>query len=157
MGISGVFLKKEEEIDYPQIAEDIIQVLNDIGYSYYCEHRKGIIKDINREYDHFQINVWETENFEKQWLMYVYGKEDENLKPTFDWIEKGAELARVIIIEKFSECEDMLLRFAHGYFKTYPDDFFWDELDWYYTKADIDAIMAEPFDKNWCYKKPVRN
>lgn len=153
MGLSGIFLKRRQEIDYPQIMEDIIQILNDIGYIYYCEREKGTIESINYEYDCFRVNVWETENSEKQWLMYIYGKEDERLKPTFDWIRKGAELNRVIIIEDFSRCEDMLLRFAHGYLKRFPEDIFFDELDWYYTKVDIDTIIKKPFDKSWCYKK----
>ena len=151
MGLLGGFLKKRQEIEYSKIVEDVIEILDTIGYIHHCEHLKGTFKNYN--YDYFSINTWKYENREEELLMYVDGKEDE-FEPSFDWIRQGADLYRIIYIENFHDCEDMLLRFAHEYFKKFPDDIFYDELDWYYTKEDIDEIMKRPFDKDWCYKNP---
>lgn len=157
MGLSGGFLKEKREIEYPQIMEDVIQIVENIGYIHLCcERYQGTREGKFRiyYYDYFTINILEDENSEKEFLMYIFGKEDEKYDSTFDWIRKGVDLTHVINIEDFSGREDMLLRFAHEYLKKFPNDIFYDELDWYYTKEDIDEIMKRPFDKNWCYKNP---
>ena len=152
MGLSGIFLKKRQEIEYPRIVEEIVSILNRIGYICYCEQDQFTFSRIN--FDCSIITVLESENSEKQFLMYVHGQEDEIHGSTFDWIRKGGCLNPVINIENFHDCEDMLLRFAYEYFKKFPNDIFWDDLDWYYTKADIERIMNRPYDKDWCYKNP---
>lgn len=149
MGLSGVFLKKRQEIEFPQIVEEITKMLNRIGYIYRCEYVKS--KFTNRDY--CIITVLEKKNSEKQFLMYVF-EQDEDEDTIFDWIRKGGCLNQVINIENFHDCEDMLLRFAYEYLNKFPNDIFWDDLDWYYTKADIERIMNRPYDKDWCYKNP---
>ena len=85
----------------------------------------------------------------------IYGKSEEVYDTMFDWIKKGACLNQIISIEDFNNCEDMLLRFVYEYMKLSPNDIFYDELDWYYTKADIDKIVSNSFNKNWCYILPT--
>lgn len=158
MGLSGIFLKRRQEIEYPQIMEDVIQMVENIGYIHRrCERYQGTTKGKSEkyeyDYDYFTINIIESEHSEKEFLMYVEGKED-GFEPSFDWIRQGADLYRIIYIENFQDCEDMLLRFAHEYLNKFPNDIFWDDLNWYYTKEDIDEIMKRPFDKDWCYKNP---
>lgn len=63
-------------------------------------------------------------------------------------------MIRTIIIEDIEECEKILLDFLYEYFKLNPEDYFWNELDWYYTYDDIMRIKQTEFDSSWCYKNP---
>lgn len=84
--------------------------------------------------------------------MQIYSNDD--CLDRFDWILSGGHLIRAIIIEDFNECEKILLDFLYEYFKLNPEDYFWDELDWYYTQEDIIKLKKEEFDSDWCYKNP---
>lgn len=84
--------------------------------------------------------------------MYMYS--DDDSLDRFDWVSKGGNLIRGVIIEDISGCERMLLDFLYEYLMLNPKDYFWNELDWYYTYDDIVKIRQKEFNPDWCYKKP---
>ena len=84
--------------------------------------------------------------------MYMYSNDD--CLDRFDWILKDGHLIRAVIIEDFDGCEKILLDFLYEYFNLNPEDYFWDELNWYYTQEDIEKSKQEEFDSDWCYKNP---
>lgn len=59
-----------------------------------------------------------------------------------------------MIIEDISDCEKILLDFLYEYLKLNPEDYFYDEEEWYYTYEDIERIKKNVFDPAWCYKNP---
>lgn len=156
MGIAGMFLREREKIELYQIVDEVKQIVDAIGYVY----KRCLYHEFKSKYesDYFTINIYEHEGSERQLLVYIFDKENrDEYNSTFDFVKKGAGLEQIINFENFSEHEDMLLKFAYEYFKRFPDDFFYDELDWYYTKADIDAIVEKPYDWRWCYRRPEGN
>ena len=60
----------------------------------------------------------------------------------------------MIVIENFSDCEKILLDFLYEYFRLNPNDYFFDESNWFYTYEDIIKIRQNEFDIDWCYKNP---
>ena len=84
--------------------------------------------------------------------MYIYS--DDDCYDRFEWIHKGKNLIRSIIIEDFSGCQKMLLDFLYHYLTLNPYDYFWDEYEWYYSYEDIVKIKQMKFDPDWCYKNP---
>ena len=85
-------------------------------------------------------------------VMYIYGEVSEADEYNFSYIDSG--ITRAIDIEDISECEEMILRFLKEYFKYFPNDYFDDDLDWYYTKKDIDEAFKNGDFHEWCYKPP---
>ena len=148
MGQSGIILKEKKDIIFEEILSNVKKALENAGYHYICDTEKGCFKSF--EYESNTICVQDRQNPERGYLMYLYGKSEEVYDTMFDWIKKGACLNQIISIEDFNNCEDMLLRFVYEYMKLSPNDIFYDELDWYYTKADIDKIVSNSFNKNWC-------
>lgn len=87
--------------------------------------------------------------------MYIYRK--ENLADEHNFSHISSDLTRVIDIEDISEVEDMVLNFLKEYFKYYPNDYFDNEHDWYYTKADIDTAFKSNNYYKWCYETTNKN
>lgn len=153
MGQSGIFLKEKQELVLEKLVESVKLALDKTGYLYLCEYESGWAA--NDKYEYYCMSVREDKGSEKGFLMYLYGKSKDVYDLEFDWIREGACLNQAVNIEDFYGCEDMLLRFAHEYLKIFPEDIFWDEMDWYYTKADIDYIVCGQYDENWCYMNPL--
>lgn len=84
--------------------------------------------------------------------MYMYS--DDDCLDRFDWVLKDGNLIRAIVIEDIAGCEKILLDFLGEYFELNPDDYFYDELKWYYTHGDIIKIKQKEFEPDWCYKNP---
>lgn len=38
------------------------------------------------------------------------------------------------------------------FLKKYPTAKIWVEEDWFYTLEDLEKILSNPFDNEWCYK-----
>lgn len=152
MGLAGLVLKKRENVD-------ISCVIRDVKLA--AKRAELEIRVDSELYESWGAGVYTTANiadtFEdrpnaQQWLMYVYS--DDVDYERFDMVQKGGKLIRIMNIENFSECEKMLLDFLYEYLKLNPEDYFWDELDWFYTYEDIVKIKQREFDPNWCYKNP---
>ena len=45
----------------------------------------------------------------------------------------------------------MVLEILFEYLKFHPDDIFYNEVEWDYTKRDIDEIYLKPSKKDWWY------
>lgn len=140
-----MILKKKENIGFSKLRDDMITIVKLLGYNCYeWEGTNSISVDENPDMDS-----------EKGFVMYVYEEYDPLDKGNFDWIEK--DLGQVVNIESISGCEDMILRILYEYFKIYPDDYFYNEMSWYYDKNDIIKIYESSSWDDWCYVKNRKN
>lgn len=153
MGLSGLILKKQEDTNIYKLVQDVKEAAEKAG----LESRiKPVLFDSLDGEGVYTIanvaNTYEEIPDAQQWVMYLYSNDD--CLDRFDWILKNGHLIRAVIIEDFDECERILLDFLYEYFKLNPEDYFWDELDWYYTQEDIVKLKQKEFNSDWCYKNP---
>lgn len=147
MGQSGHILRENGEADLDKLLAGVKQAADAIGYPYSGEERYPS-QSSGREY--MTINIWEyMDKAARNFLVYLIA-DTENYP--YDNLEKGA--ASIVIVDRFYDREDMLLKFLHAYLEIFPDDLFYAESDWYYTKADIDRIVSMPYNWSWCYMRP---
>ena len=143
MGQSAVLIR-DENIKLEDLISGVKQALDNLGYLYNEEPYEGytiLYVRENQEYD------------DRQLLFYLLEKpRDKYVNYDYQWIKKG--VMHVVTVDRFYDREDMLLKFVHAYLDIFPNDFFYDEMELYYTKADIDRIWSMPFDYTWCYKNP---
>ena len=138
MGLTGSILRKSEMLSFKKTKKIAIEILESLKY----------MVDIMDE-DYFTISVNKDDI---GFIMYIYSKPHEADEYNFSYIDSG--ITRAIDIENISECEEMILRFLKEYFKYFPNDYFDDEYDWYYTKKDIDEAFKNSNFHEWCYKPP---
>ena len=138
MGLTGSILRKSEILSFKETKTITIEILESLKY----------MVDIMDE-DYFTISVNKDDI---GFVMYIYSKPHEADEYNFSYIDSG--ITRAIDIENISECEEMILRFLKEYFKYFPNDYFDDALDWYYTKKDIDEAFKDGNFHEWCYKPP---
>lgn len=177
MGLSGLFLKRKEDVVVEEIWNSILTAMNNAGYVgemwidvdgkrsiksseevYRYENGRWISKNNRIVCDMKAITVLEY-LFSEQYLM-MYLPTEEELKRDegswFEWMGRGGTLFRAIVIENISGRGEMLLRFVEEYLKLNPDDIFYDDLKWYYTKDDIDKIIEKKVDpKTWYCINPA--
>lgn len=153
MGLSGIILKKKENTDIYKLISDVKKAAEEAGLEPRINSILSDSLDEEGVYTTANIaNTYEDVLGAQQWLMYIYSNDD--CMDRFDWIVMEGQLIRAIIIEDIGECEEILLDFLYEYFKLNPEDYFWNELDWYYTHDDIARIKQREFDSAWCYKNP---
>ena len=138
MGLTGSIFRKKELLSFKETKIITIEILESLKY----------MVDIMDE-DYFTISVNKDDI---GFVMYIYSKPHEADEYNFSYIDSG--ITRAIDIENISECEEMILRFLKEYFKYFPNDYFDDEYDWYYTKKDIDEAFKNGDFHEWCYKPP---
>ena len=138
MGLTGSIFRKKELLSFKETKTITIEILESLKY----------MVDIMDE-DYFTISVNKDDI---GFVMYIYSKPHEADEYNFSYIDSG--ITRAIDIEDISECEEMILRFLKEYFKYFPNDYFDDDLDWYYTKKDIDEAFKNGNFHEWCYKPP---
>ena len=138
MGLTGSIFRKKELLSFKETKIITIEILESLKY----------MVDIMDE-DYFTISVNKDDI---GFVMYIYSKPHEADEYNFSYIDSG--ITRAIDIENISECEEMILRFLKEYFKYFPNDYFDDDLDWYYTKKDIDEAFKNGDFHEWCYKPP---
>ena len=138
MGLTGSILRKSEMLSFKETKTITIEILESLKY----------MVDIMDE-DYFTVSVNKDDI---GFVMYIYSKPHEADEYNFSYIDSG--ITRAIDIEDISECEEMILRFLKEYFKYFPNDYFDDDLDWYYTKKDIDEAFKNGNFHEWCYKPP---
>lgn len=138
MGLTGSIFRKKELLSFKETKTITIEILESLKY------RVGIMNE-----DYFTISVNKDDI---GFIMYIYSKPHEADEYNFSYIDSG--ITRAIDIEDVSGCEDMILLFLKEYFKYFPNDYFDDDLDWYYTKKDIDEAFKNGDFHEWCYKPP---
>ena len=152
MGSSGLILKKKENTNIYELIHDVKLAAEKsdleprIQLTLYDSKDGGVYTTANI------ADTYEDIPEAQQWLMYMYS--DDDCLDRFDWVLKDGNLIRAIIIEDIAGCEKILLDFLYEYLKLNPEDYFWNELDWYYTYEDIVKIRSKEFDSIWCYKNP---
>lgn len=144
MGLSGMILRKINDIEIESAKNKIVDILNFLNYSYSISYETKIDK-------HYVLGVNEFLGSDKGFVMYIYDKPrfDDG---DFEWICKEVDV--VALIEDIYCCGDMILKILYEYFKDNPSDFFYDDFKWFYTKEDIDKIYNSSDWEDWCYKKP---
>ena len=146
MGLTGSVFRKKELLSLKETKTITIEILKSLKY------RVMILDECVTEDDYCTISV---DKDDIGFLMYIYGKPHEADEYNFSYIDSG--ITRTIDIEDVSECEEMILLFLKEYFKYYPNDYFDDEFDWYYTKKDIDDAFKKGDFHEWCYKPPIQS
>lgn len=156
MASSAYILKKQEEVDFDSLIHDIILAANR------AELEARIDSDVHE--DDYGVGVYTMGNIAntyeeipeaQQWRMYIYS--DDIHIHRFDHMVKNGHLIVVILIERISDCEQILLDFLFEYLALNPDDYFFVEeyeYDWFYNYEDIMVIKQRQFDPDWCYKDP---
>ena len=86
--------------------------------------------------------------------MYLYELQNSKENWHINWIDNN--LTEIVIIEdiKYSE---MILEILHKYMQIHPDTIYYTEMDWYYTKEDIDKIYVSNDNIHWKYKTMKSN
>ena len=173
MGSCGVFIKRKEDAVVEKIWYSILTSLNNIGYVGRMSVEvdgKDSIKSIEEVY-RYENGRWLLRNNRivcdmKEITAYEYPFSDESLfsgkylmmyvptqevlgwddSPMYEWMGRGDSLTGTFIIEDKFERGEMLLRFVEDYLRLNPNDIFYNEQDWYYTKDDIDKIIEKKVD-----------
>ncbi len=154
MGLSGIVLKKKDNVDIQKIIHDI--KLSAINSGLQFKMGKELKMNEDGTYNYLTINIantFEENDNQQQMLLYVYNSSEDDYTDEFDWILNEGKLIQVINIEDFHDCEKILLDFLYEYICLNPEDIFWDELNWFYKYDDLIQIHNQSFDKEWCYKK----
>ena len=144
MGLTGSILRKSEMLSFKETKKIAVEILESLNYRImlWNQDMKG------ENYCTISANKDDDIGF----VMYIYGEVSEADEYNFSYIDSC--ITSVIDIEDISECEEMILRFLKEYFKYFPNDYFDDALDWYYTKKDIDEAFKNGDFHEWCYKPP---
>ena len=145
MGISGMFLRKITNERLSLIKKEIIDILESLSYNYY-DWNENL-----KEENYCSISV---DYNECGFIMYLYELQNSKENWHINWIDNN--LTEVVIIEdiKYSE---MILEILHKYMQIHPDTIYYTEMDWYYTKEDIDKIYVSNDHIHWKYKTMKSN
>ena len=145
MGISGMFLRKITNERLSLIKKEIIDILESLSYNYYDwnENLKG------ENYCSISVDYNEC-----GFIMYLYELQNSKENWHINWIDNN--LTEVVIIEdiKYSE---MILEILHKYMQIHPDTIYYTEMDWYYTKEDVDKVYNSNDHIHWKYKTMKSN
>ena len=144
MGLTGSILRKSEMLSFKETQKIVVEIFESLKY------RIKLWNEDLRGKDYCTVSV--NKNDSIGFVMYIYGEVSEADEYNFSYIDSG--ITRAIDIEDIFECEEMILRFLKEYFKYFPNDYFDDDLDWYYTKKDIDEAFKNGDFHEWCYKPP---
>ncbi len=146
MGLSGLILRKKDKMNLEETKDLMVSILERFSYSYSMSEEK------HKGRKFYTCGVSEYQGSEKGFVMYLYGEQDPFDEGQFDFIE--CDLGNSVYIEDVSGSEDMILKILYEYFKVHPNDYFFDVLDWYYTKKEIDIIYNSDDWEDWPYKNP---
>ncbi|WII39024.1 hypothetical protein [Paenibacillus thiaminolyticus] len=94
------------------------------------------------------------ENYSRQICFSVYDEPYEYQIVSFKWDDTNNKYFKAVVSDDFCDNEDLLVRFSHAILKKYPTAKIWVEEDWFYTLEDLEKILSNPFDNEWCYKQP---
>ena len=144
MGLTGSILRKSEMLSFKETQKIVVEIFESLKY------RIKLWNEDLRGKDYCTVSV--NKDNDIGFVMYMYKEVSEADEYNFSYIDSG--ITRAIDIENISECEEMILRFLKEYFKYFPNDYFDDALDWYYTKKDIDEAFKNGDFHEWCYKPP---
>ncbi len=146
MGVSGMFLRKINGEKLSIVKKEIIDILNSLHYRYYDWN-----EDKNGE-DYCSISV---DKNEIGFIMRLYGLNDCKENWHINWIDNN--LNCVVDIEETWNCEEIILEILHKYMQLHPDTIYYEEMNWYYTKEDIDKVYNSNDHIHWKYKTMKSN
>jgi len=147
MGLDGLILRKKDKMNLEETKDLMISILERLSYSYSMSEEKN-----KRGRKYYFCGVGEYRGSEKGFVMYLEGESDPPDRNYEEWID--SDLGKVLHIEDISGSEDMILKILYEYFKVNPNDYFYNILDWYYTKKEIDRIYNSDDWEDWPYKNP---
>ena len=146
MGLGGIILRKKDKMNLEETKKLMSSILDKLGYYY------GMSEKNKRGRKFYTCGVSEYQGAEKGFVIYLYGESNPPDRTYEEWID--SDLGKVLHIEDISGSEDMILKILYEYFKVHPNDYFFDDLDWYYTKKEIDIIYNSDDWEDWPYKNP---
>lgn len=146
MSTSGMILKKVANFNPLGTLKEISYIMDSLGFNY-C------VDPIATDSSDFQVGINDP-TCNADFCIYIldrpkpeYMKDDD-----FSWISPNLYVA--IQIEDLYDCEDSVLKILHKYFSLHPNEYFYAEESWYYTKENIDRIYESGDWYFWCYKNP---
>lgn len=149
MGLSGLILDKNQNRNLLKLKKEIL----DIFFSLSCDCYDFNENLRGEEFCSVGVNKFFPNGQEVRFVMYIFGRCGEKECETFEWTDK--KLYTGVLIEDIADCEKLVLDFLVKFFENHPDVIFYDELDWYYTKEDIEKIYSlNNIPEDWCYKRP---
>ena len=148
MGLSGIFLRKNDKlkgITLDALKETFVSICGKLGYRITFPERfyYGRTSCV--------CSVADAESG-RGFVMWLYCDTDV----ASEYAKIAPDLSSVAIIENISECEEMIFDILREYFELFPEDFFYDELQWHYTKNSIDDIALGDDRIDWLYQHPRR-
>ena len=149
MGVSGIILKKREDIDIDHLINDINLAANRAGLEITMDEK--VYSKTRKEFEYVTFNIFDSGR-KQDILLYLFNVSEYDYDEEFDWIAPGDKLVHIINIEDFDTCEKLMLDFIYEYLSINRKDIFWDEQDWFYDYDSIKRIKSKEFDNEWCYK-----
>ena len=125
--------------------KDIVNILMSRGFTSESLYDYGncYMFSVNKP-DYDDDFRWYLDDASSWAVMYVHIIEDGFSNYTVeDASGQKTDYYRYIYIEGYGDRGFMYLNFLHEYFKLFPDDIFEGELDYLYTKEDIDRMYEK--------------
>lgn len=148
MGLSGIFLRNNDALsgtDLESIKAEFTGICGKLGYTVTFPEEFYYGKTC------CDFSVQETAGSDTGFVMWLYS--DIDVVPEYDKI--APRLSSVAMIESISGCEEMIFNILREYFELHPEDYFYDELQWYYTKRSIEHIAEGEDRVDWLYQHPT--
>lgn len=153
MGQSGHILRENGEPDLDRLLAVVRQAADAIGYPCYVD--EGPHSRRSNGDDYMTMCIWEyRDKTARSFLVYLFSGINNQY---YDCSRIKIEASSIVVFDRFYDREDMLLRFLQAYLKICPNDLFYAEQGWLYTKADIDRIASMPYHRSWCYRSPLES
>lgn len=141
MGMDSFFLQKKDTLNLDRQVSTLLTVFQSLHYSYH-------IWSSDNCYCSISIN---EESTNKGLVLHIYGTPNPLVEGEYDWIAPNLE--PTLLFEDITLREDMVLNVLSNYIQKYPDGVFYNEMEWFYTKEDIERIQCKAA-QDWCYLKP---
>lgn len=163
MGTYAHILKNWQKHDPEKVFSDSALVCFRINAMLYYHNDKTFFKDGRLRLAYMGIiddKVSVSENNDRQFILNIQGVNREDiavgLDKEFDYLVPDGKLCSLAYIEKVRDTNtELIFRFAYEYLKINPDEYFWFEGDYAFGWEDVRKLKELPFDKDWCFKKPV--
>ncbi|AAK79409.1 hypothetical protein BJV85_002554 [Clostridium acetobutylicum] len=161
MGLSGVILKDRRNYSPEELLRDAVTSAFRADLNLMlseCDRYDKTTGDF--KYAQFNISVGNFDSdYEKdQFIFEIFPLDNDFVNDdrdtTFEDIDSTQKLYNVAVIEKVSQNENSIFKFAYEYLKLNPKDYIWFEDDFAFDFQDMERLSKLPFDENWCYKNP---
>lgn len=92
-----------------------------------------------------------------KYLTFNVNQIEEDSLDSFTWLTQDENYFWALDIENIKNDQyEFIYRFVVEYFKDNPEDYLWfDDVEWYYTAADILKLSQSPYNPKWRSEKII--